>query len=63
VRALAQVELRCREHERFDPGCQACCFLKKTEHDLEALRTRRDFLFQQLKQRLQNENLIIIDLR
>jgi hypothetical protein len=63
MRALVQVEIRCKEHERFDPVCPLCCFLKKAEHDLEAVRNRRDSLVQQIKQRLTRKDLLIIDIR
>ena len=63
MRVLGQVEMRCQEHERFQPTCAACCFLRKAEHDLVSLRTRGDQIFRQLKQRLATRELIMIDLR
>ena len=63
MKALAEVEIRCGEHDHFEPGCSVCCFLKTAEHNLQALRTRRGSLLQQIKQRLGSRELIIIDLR
>jgi len=63
MKILAQVEVRCKEHEIFDSTCAACCFVRKTEHDLQAVRSRRDSLCAQLKDRLRGKDLIIIDLK
>jgi len=63
MRILGRVELRCHEHESFQPNCPDCCFLHKAERDLVSLRTRRDQIFRQLKQRLATRELIMIDLR
>ena len=63
MKALAAVEIRCEKHEDFQNDCPACCFLRKAEHDLQAVRTRREALFNQIKQRLSSRELVIIDLR
>ena len=63
LKTLAEAEIRCRQHEAFDAACDNCCFLKKAEHDLAALKSRRGSLVLQLKERLHNHQLVIIDLR
>jgi len=63
MRILGRVEMRCHEHESFQPNCPACCLLRKAEHDLVYLRNRRDQIFRDLKQHLASRDLIIIDLR
>jgi len=63
LKILGRVELRCREHARFQPACRACCFLRKAEYDLVALRSRRDHVFRELKDKLASRELIMIDLR
>lgn len=63
LKALVEVRIRCGEHETFESGCINCCFLRKAEHDLEALKTRRNSIVQQIMQRLRTRNLAAIDLR
>ncbi len=63
VKSLVQVEIRCREHEREEPTCPACRFLRSAERNLVYLRSRRDSLFRQICARLAANELIIIDLR
>jgi hypothetical protein len=63
MKALAEVEIRCEKHEDFQNDCAICCFLKKTENDLQALRVRRAALLSQIRQRLSSRDLVITDLR
>jgi len=63
AKALAEIEIRCGQHEMFDPACSTCCFLRKAEHDLQALKNRRSSLIGQIKERLSSRQLVIVDLR
>ena len=63
MKGLGQVEIRCRNHERCDPQCQSCGFLRRAERELVSLRCRRDSLFREVKQRLAKQELIMIDLK
>ena len=59
---LAKVEIRCREHESFEPTCEHCRVLIQADQELLSLRTRRDTVFRKLKDCLSKRDLIIIDL-
>jgi uncharacterized C2H2 Zn-finger protein len=63
MNALAQIQIRCRDHEAYLQACPTCQFLRRAQQNLESLRDRRAHLFQQLKLRLAAGDLIIIDLR
>ena len=62
VKGLAQIEIRCREHEAYLPACPTCRFLRRIEQNLQSLKHRRAHLFPELTERLATGHLIIIDL-
>jgi hypothetical protein len=61
MKILAELDIRCGQHESFDPACATCCFVRKAEHDLAALKTRRGSIVQQIKERLRTRDLAAID--
>jgi len=63
LKGLGQVEIRCRDHESFDFQCEICRFLRHAEQKLLSLRSGRDHIFSELKQRLAKRELIMIDLK
>ena len=63
MKVLAEVEIRCRDHDSFDSDCRLCCLLKRSENNLRALRARRCSLLQEIKRCLTTRELTIIDLR
>jgi hypothetical protein len=63
MKVLAEVEIRCRDHDSFDSNCSLCCLLKRTENNLQALRSRRSTLLEEIKRRLSSRELAIIGLR
>lgn len=63
MKVLAEVEIRCRDHDSFNSDCQLCCLLKKTGSNMQALRTRRQWLLQEIKRHLSSRELTIVDLR
>ena len=63
MKGLGQVEIRCRDHEAYEPKCEICRFLRRAERQILLLRGHRDGIFRQLKERLAKRALIMIDLR
>jgi hypothetical protein len=46
------MEIRCKEHESFTGDCKACIFAHRFESRFDDLRSRRDRLVQELRERL-----------
>ncbi len=63
MKILVEVELRCRKHERWDPGCDTCHLLRRREHAYQRLRSDRIQLVAAIKEKLAAGNFIIIDAR
>ena len=63
MKILVQVELRCRDHERWDSSCAKCQLLRRRDQSYQRLRTDRVRLTAAIKQSLAAGDFIIIDAR
>jgi hypothetical protein len=63
MRVIAEVEIRCRDHDSFNCECRLGCLSKKAENNVEALLTRRSSLLLEIKRHLSSRELIIIDVK
>ena len=63
MKSLVKAEFRCKEHERVEPACSVCTFLKDLESELAFLSSRRTQTFESLKRRLARREVTIIDLK
>jgi uncharacterized protein (DUF3084 family) len=58
---LVQVKLRCRQHEAAQKSCDACQLLCRAERQYQRLRSERARMVAELRTKLANGELIIID--
>ncbi len=63
MKILVEVELRCKEHERWTAECDHCQLLRRRESAWQRIKTDRVRLMADIKQSLAKGDFIIIDAR
>ncbi len=63
MKILVEVELRCRQHERWEVNCPSCQLLRRREMTYQRLRSDRVKLTAAIRQSLAEGEFIIIDAR
>jgi len=62
-KGLVECHFRCAQHQDFDPECPQCHFVQQLCGRFRWLSARRAQLVSELRQRLQRQEIIILEVR